>query len=213
MKEKKPNSAKMERRCFMSNCLKLTAGAALLGMGTRVYGDVTDSYLDYGYCIYKCPQPCSFTPSCPGCRDATSGPALSCTARICALEKGLPSCAHCADLATCNKSIYVNYPGQRTFALNKQSEWGLLPNLHEAIKDQSGFRAYPTITNNNITISNDNELEVDFYLFDISGQIVKKGKISTSTYLLNVSDLNSGNYILNIFKEDRLLYLSKIIKN
>jgi len=213
MKEKKPNPELMPRRCFMSNCLKLTAGATLLGVGSKVFADTTDSYLDYGYCIFKCPQPCSYSPGCPGCRDATSGPAISCTARICALEKELPSCAHCADLATCDKDIFVNWPSQRTFALSKQEEWGLLPSNNEAIKIQKGFRVYPTIANNNITIDNNNKLEANFNLFDISGQIVKKGMINTGTNLINVSDLAPGNYILNIINENKLLYLSKIIKN
>lgn len=213
MKKRKPSPVLMQRRCFMSNCLKLSAGVTLLGMGSKVFGDTLDSYLDYGYCIFKCPQPCSFAPSCPGCREATSGPALNCTARICALEKEMPSCAHCAELATCDKDIFVNYPAQRTFALNKQKEWGLLPDSHEALKVQREFKVYPTITSDNIAIDNYNNVEVDFNLFDIKGQIVKKGKFSSGTYLLNVSDLNPGNYILNITKKDKLLYLSKITKN
>lgn len=202
----------IQRRCFLANCAKFTAGVALLGAGPKAFGVFSDSYLDYGYCIFKCPQPCGFSPGCPGCRNATSGPALNCTARNCALEKGMESCAHCSELATCTKSVFVNYPNVRIFALSKQKEWGLLTGIEQKTKDQSDFRVYPTITSDNITISHNERSEIDFCLYDISGRNVMKGKINTTNYLLDVSYLKPGKYIINITKGDKLLYLGKIIK-
>ncbi len=202
----------IQRRCFLANCAKFTVGVALLGAGPKAFGVFSDSYLDYGYCIFKCPQPCSFSPGCPGCRDATSGPALNCTARNCALEKGMESCAHCVDLATCTKSVFVNYPNVRTFALNKQKEWGLLSAVDKKIEDQSDIKVYPTITSNSLTITHNERSELDFSLYDINGRTVKKGKINTASYLFDVSDLTPGTYIINITKDGQLLHISKIIK-
>ena len=206
------NPKTIQRRCFLVNCAKFTAGIALIGPGSKAFGVFSDSYLDYGYCIFKCPQPCSFSPSCPGCRDATEGPALNCTARNCALEKGLESCAHCVDLATFSKSIFVNYPNVRNFALSKQKEWGLLTAIDEKTKDQPGFKVYPTVTSGNITITHNEKSELDFSLYDVSGRAVKKGKINSTSYLFDISDLASGTYIINIIKDSQLLFLSKIMK-
>jgi hypothetical protein len=212
MNENKKNPDSIQRRNFLANCVKLSAGAALIGFGSKSFAVVKDSYLDYGYCIFKCPQPCTYDKNCRGCRAATSGSPLKCTARICVLKKGLASCAHCAELATCKDPYYIKYPGQKTYALSKQNEWGITTNLDNSHRDQTGFSVYPTVANDIITIKNNEKLEVDFNLFDINGRIIKKGKINTDSYLLNVSDLTPGNYIVNIIKDDQLLYLSKIIK-
>jgi len=212
MKEKESELKKIPRRCFLSNCAKLTLGATLLGSGIKAFGDTNDSYEEYSYCIYRCPSPCNYDTSCKGCRNDDTGARATCTVRNCAIEKEMPSCAHCADLSTCNKSLWVNYPGQRQYALNKQEQWGLLSAGVGASKYKEGFKLYPSSAINGITLQNSNQVKAEYNIMDISGQIRKKGKIQSSEQYVDVSNLNPGNYILNIIKNKDLLYVGKFIK-
>ena len=50
---------------------------------------------------------------CHGCREEGDrlGPvAQGCTTRACVIERKLVSCAHCDELETCQKELWVNYP-------------------------------------------------------------------------------------------------------
>lgn len=213
MKEKNLERNQLPRRSFLTNCVKIAAGASLLGLNTKAFGIVTDSYEDYSYCIYKCPSPCSADAACTGCRTTTTGGALTCTTRVCVTTtKKLPSCAHCSDLATCNKDLWVNYPGQRQYALQKQNEWKLLSGADANDKIQNRFRVYPTVTGDGITIGNNRQTTVDYRLCDIAGKTAKEGSFDSNDYYLDLLGLASGSYILSLSKGNELLHISKFIK-
>ena len=112
MKEKESEQNKMARRCFLTNCAKFAAGASLLSYSIKTSGNPNDSYEDYSYCIFKCPSPCSYDSECIGCRDDNTGFPATCTVKNCVIAKELPSCAHCSELATCDKDLWINYPGR-----------------------------------------------------------------------------------------------------
>ncbi len=208
MKDNYTKQDKTDRRCFLLNCAKCIAGAGLFGLTTGSFGNTKDDYTDYGYCMYRCPQPCSFKPSCKGCRENDN---LTCTARACAIEREMLSCAHCPDLETCTKSIFVNYPSVRNFALRKQEQWGLLTNSID-IQKEDGFKLYPTTTNKEIHISNPNQFPVSYKIFDLNGKMMKHGSVNTGKSVLDVSHLISGHYIINIIKNKELLYVRNFIK-
>ena len=213
MKEKKSDPTKMARRCFLANCAKFAAGASLLSYSLDSMGNTNDSYEDYAYCIYKCPSPCTYDSECIGCRDDDTGARATCTVRNCAISKELPSCAHCAELAVCEKDLWINYPAQRQFALNKQNEWGLLTGTVPERTKKDAFHVHPTITTDGFTIQNLNQLKVDYKLFNIKGQIVNTGKSSSKEQYVDISNLPSGSYVLYIVKNNELLHLNRIIKN
>ncbi len=212
MKEKKSEKSKMHRRCFLSGCAKYAIGVSLLGYGMNSFGDTNDSYLDYSYCIYKCPGPCSYDTACVGCRDDNTGARLTCTVRNCVIEKGLPSCAHCDKLATCDKELYVNYPGQRNYALNKQTQWGLLAGAGIAGVKEQIYKVFPNSTPNGFTIYSAEPLSADFIILNIHGSIVKSGRIASKKHYVDISYLSSGSYVLSIKKNQKLLFTSKIMK-
>jgi hypothetical protein len=208
MKSKKSNYSKIDRRCFLNNCGKITIGATLLGISTKSYGDIKDDYEDYSYCIFKCPSPCTYTPSCGGCRTDET---LNCTVKDCAIEKEMPSCAHCSELADCDKDLWINYPGQRQYALNKQKEWGL-SDIDDKKFNKFRFKVYPTVTKDKINIENMSGADANFKLINLNGHIVKEGGFKSKKYNLSISKLAIGYYILNIFINKDLIYSSKIIK-
>ena len=205
----KKNLSKSDRRCFLSNCAKISVGIPLLGLSIKSFADVTDSYLDYSYCIYKCPQPCSYDSSCSGCR---SNDTLTCSIKLCAIEKNLPSCAHCTLLATCDQDLWINYPGQRSYALGKQAEWNLISGVEKTEIKQHVFQVYPTTSDQGFTIKNTNQLSVNYNLISVEGKMIQKGKFKTKEHYITISDLPKGIYILNIFHDDELIYISKIKK-
>lgn len=209
MKTNESNQNKSDRRFFLSNCLKLSIGASLIGLSTKSFANISDSYLDYSYCIFMCRLPCSYKPSCGGCKTDNS---LTCTVKACVVAKGLPSCAHCSLLATCNKDLWINYPGQRSFALNKQKSWNLLTGIENSELKKEIFNVYPDSTDSGFTIKNTNQLTVSFRLIDINGKVINTGNFNLKEYYVDISNLPGGTYILNIIKDNELLHISKIIK-
>ena len=211
MKEKKEQKI-MARRCFLTDCAKFAIGAPLLYNGIEALGNTNDTYRDYSYCIYRCPSPCSYDSGCVGCRDDNNGARATCTVRNCVIDKNLLSCAHCSELSICDKDLWINYPGQRQFALNKQNEWSLLTGIANDRTKQNVFNVFPNITTDGFTIHSTNHLGIGYKVFDINGQIVKSGKLNSNEQYVDISSLSSGSYILNIIKDNELLYLNKIIK-
>lgn len=209
MKEENTRQNRKTRRCFLADCTKLSLGATLIGLSVKSFGNTQDSWEDYSYCIFKCPQPCSYNQSCIGCRDDET---MTCPVKECAIENEMPSCAHCENLEDCDKDLWINYPGQREFALNKQKAWGLLSNLDDSSAKQVGFRLFPSVTSDKVTIINMRQMRVNYRLFDLTGQIVKESSFTGNKYHLDLSNLHSGNYILNIYKNNKSLHVCKIIK-
>jgi hypothetical protein len=57
---------------------------------------------------------------CYGCKeegDRLSPVAAQCTTRACVIERKLVSCAHCDELETCQKDLWVSYPKFREHVL------------------------------------------------------------------------------------------------
>jgi hypothetical protein len=57
---------------------------------------------------------------CYGCKEEgarLSPVAAQCTARACVIERKLVSCAHCDELETCQKELWVSFPKFRTHVL------------------------------------------------------------------------------------------------
>ncbi len=60
---------------------------------------------------------------CFGCKvaPARQGPGVrACTVRPCVLERTRVSCAHCRELASCRKELWINYPDFREKVLKIQ---------------------------------------------------------------------------------------------
>ncbi|MBN1925240.1 MAG: T9SS type A sorting domain-containing protein [Prolixibacteraceae bacterium] len=202
------------RRCFLTQFTALVTGAALMGTGLKVLADVNDSWEDYSYCIFRCSLPCSYEAACPGCRsDQPYGQLDACTVRICVQEKGLPSCAHCADLATCNKKLWVNYPGQRTFALQKQKQWDLLSGNNELSRPDKGFSVYTNIAEDTVYIKNIKESKYDYKLIDMNGKIIQRNSSLSFIQKLDISNCAAGNYLIIISRDHRIQFSQKVIKS
>ncbi|MEQ3662892.1 MAG: T9SS type A sorting domain-containing protein, partial [Flavobacterium sp.] len=77
---------------------------------------------------------------------------------------------------------------------------------------ESSFRVYPNPVNDILTIVNELSSNSKLTIVDINGRIVKQVSSSTSLTSINVSDLNSGIYFVNIETEEGKS-TKKIIKN
>jgi hypothetical protein len=70
----------------------------------------------------------SFSPEevfCFGCKaplEKRNHGVRACTVRACVVDKNLASCAHCRDLTTCQKELWINYPKLREKALEIQKQ-------------------------------------------------------------------------------------------
>jgi ELWxxDGT repeat protein len=97
------------------------------------------------------------------------------------------------DNGTTGNELYMLDPA--TLSINKVSKNTLM--------------VYPNPISNYINISSE-YLNSDFKIYSLLGQIVKKGKISSSKII--VSDLSKGNYILKINKDSKTETKKIIIK-
>jgi len=199
------------RRCFLNNCVKLAAGTSLLAISgkSNANDNESESYEDFSYCVYRCPNPCSYNPSCNGCRNNDE---LTCTVRDCAIDKGFPTCAHCSELAHCTKDLYVNYPRQREVALRKQAQWGLPTGLDDSKFERMRFEVKPTVTQGNFMITNFHQTKVKYNLIDIGGKTIKQGSFNRKEISINIESLAKGVYILQLTHNKQLLYVNKIQK-
>ena len=73
---------------------------------------------------------------------------------------------------------------------------------------------YPNPSNNYITIQHKQNLteNYDYSIIDLIGRIVKSGK-SKFNELINIENLTSGNYIIQIETEKGEKFTEKLIKN
>jgi hypothetical protein len=66
---------------------------------------------------------------------------------------------------------------------------------------KDNLEIYPNPTSDYINISSE-YLDNDFKIYSILGQVVKKGKITSSK--ITVSDLSTGSYILKVTKDNKV---------
>ena len=123
MGEDKNSAKNINRRRFIEGCAKIAIGATFFSIGSKSFAYEPDTWKNYSFCMYKCPQPCTYDKNCKGCRSKEK---TDCEVKNCAMEKEIPGCVHCKDLRECDKKLWENYPDQRKFTLKKQAEWGLI---------------------------------------------------------------------------------------
>ncbi|MFT7252406.1 MAG: photosystem II stability/assembly factor-like uncharacterized protein [Flavobacterium sp.] len=79
--------------------------------------------------------------------------------------------------------------------------------------EANGFSVYPNPVNDNFTIQNGNNIAISgLTISDINGRTVKAINVNAIENQINISDLNSGVYFLNITSEKGTA-TKKIIKN
>lgn len=76
------------------------------------------------------------------------------------------------------------------------------------------LQLYPNPVLDNITIQNDNNIEIQtINIVDLKGRVVKEFKYSTlNNNLINISELESGIYIINLITSSQQVLSKKIIK-
>jgi hypothetical protein len=69
----------------------------------------------------------------------------------------------------------------------------------------------PAINQINITISNSNYQALQIFIYDIQGKLQKTISLKSSNSMINISDLNSGIYILKIADSEKVLKMDRLI--
>lgn len=125
-------------------------------------------------------------------------------------------------LAITTNATYVDTSasGQHEYAVQAVSEYGGLSAKRtisslglETIKESKGLSAYPIPTNGvvNLTLP-DGIGSLDYDIYSILGQKLKSGVLPT-TRSVDLSDLNSGIYIISLKNTEGVVYKVKVIKN
>jgi len=81
-------------------------------------------------------------------------------------------------------------------------------NINETQSNNFGIITYPNPTTDYIVIEGIANEKLDFSIFNIMGQSVKTGKLENNTSKINIANLNSGIYFIQLKTEDK----SKTIK-
>lgn len=78
----------------------------------------------------------------------------------------------------------------------------------------NGYTIFPTPTNNFITIQNNSNIseKFQFKIIDLIGRIVKNGETKFNEEI-NVENLATGNYNIQIETQNGKIYFEKLIKN
>ncbi len=76
------------------------------------------------------------------------------------------------------------------------------------------MKAYPnpTTANLNLKITNYSIENLNYQLFDISGRIISKNKITSEETTISMENLSAGNYLLQIAENEKTLKTFKIAK-
>jgi hypothetical protein len=105
-------------------------------------------------------------------------------------------------------SAYIAYPNSEYWLWDYPSNLG-----NQNQENRNTFTIYPNPSNNFITIDfqNDFQDKTKYKIFDIIGRIVKEGEIKNSE-TINIEELNSGNYIIEVVNENQQKLINKFIK-
>jgi len=98
----------------------------------------------------------------------------------------------------------------KKFCIAKIDEWGCdtadcqLVGINELNKNNFEFLVYPNPANDNLIISCNNGVSMDYYeIIDISGKISATEKISSINFSINIQQLNQGIYALRLFDKNK----------
>ncbi|NHM00595.1 T9SS type A sorting domain-containing protein [Flavobacterium difficile] len=79
---------------------------------------------------------------------------------------------------------------------------------------QIGLFPNPAIHSITLTLDKYEELnQITYLMFDVTGKLVRNGKLTNNETIINVSDLASATYFLNMLDGGKLIKTFKIIKN
>ena len=108
-----------------------------------------------------------------------------------------------------------NYYRLNQMDLNGNTKYSDIINVTVETPDQVVIYPNPFQENINIDIINSNLSNLySVQIFDLSANLLINAELSsTNTNKLNLSNLNSGTYLMRVFSDKNLIYSSVIIKN
>jgi|JI10StandDraft_1071094.scaffolds.fasta_scaffold20825_4 hypothetical protein len=96
------------------------------------------------------------------------------------------------------------------FVLVKLDKWGCdtvdcqLVGINELNKNDFEFLVYPNPANDNLTISCNNNVSMEYYeIIDVSGKIIAAEKISSTNFSVNMQHIKQGIYALRLFDKNK----------
>jgi hypothetical protein len=93
--------------------------------------------------------------------------------------------------------------------------WGspLIVNGISDISEAKNIMIYPNPAKSHINISliNSNYQDLHVFIFDIQGKLQKTKSLKPNNSMMNISDLNSGIYILKIADDEKVLKIDRLI--
>ena len=108
-----------------------------------------------------------------------------------------------------------NYYRLNQMDLNGNTKYSDIINVTVETPDQVVIYPNPFQENINIDIINSNLSNLySVQIFDLSANLLVNAELSsTNTNKLNLSNLNSGTYLMRVFSDKNLIYSSVIIKD
>ena len=92
---------------------------------------------------------------------------------------------------------------------------GVIITPRKKIKENVSFKIFPNPATNYINIETDDNFEnVNYQIINLSGQIMKNGKILSNTETVDISDLKNGTYVVRITSgEGNPFWTGKFVKH
>lgn len=84
----------------------------------------------------------------------------------------------------------------------------------EDLEDEYTFNLYPNPTEQFVTISSNNQEDMQVHIFDMNGKAIKVTSIFQETITIDLQTLRAGNYVVRVTtKNGKPLFTAKMIKN
>ncbi|KAB2806768.1 T9SS type A sorting domain-containing protein [Phaeocystidibacter luteus] len=80
-------------------------------------------------------------------------------------------------------------------------------------KPEFEFAIYPNPTTENLTVELSEARKVEYHITDMSGRILQKGKIRSERFVLNVSTLPVGVYLIRLQSKDGIVGVQRWVKH
>lgn len=108
-----------------------------------------------------------------------------------------------------NGTDYYSYGGNTDFFITKFASAACTPLSNESF-DETEIQVYPNPANDYITVSiNEN---INYELFSVTGQLVKKGSLTINENTINLQELSKGYYLLKLTSENNIVQTLKVLK-